>query len=170
MAAGLALGLILPATASADKVLLDVAITGDSDLVSGTRASIYVSASDSFGLRHSRPAAGAEVAVSLVTLDKDRKPGATVANLGVVKTDGRGHAVVNFRVPPPQSDSHALKVRVRSRRGVREKLMPVAVTNRVGLHIRTDRGIYRPGSTLRWRISAIRSARASPSSSASSAL
>lgn len=151
----------VPAAASADKILLDATITGDSELVAGTRASIYVSASESLGLRHSRPAR-ARASARLVTLDEDGKPATTVARLAAVKTDAKGRAVISFEVPAPPDKPAALLVEVRSPLGSRDKLMPVAIRHKTVLHARTDRGIYRPGSTLRWRVSAIHRVDAHP--------
>jgi len=132
----------------------DVAI--DSNLVRGAPASAFLKVSAAYGLRDSRPVQGATTSL---TLQKGRK---RVAVLAAPITDSDGRAVARFDVPLVPPGDYEVVVRTRSPHGKSEVSKSVVVRDHTLLHLRTDRGVYKPGQLVRWRLTALNRANAHP--------
>jgi hypothetical protein len=135
--------LSLRAHAGEPVVLHDLDVAVDRVLVVGAEASLYVGVSGASDLFDSRPAPGAAVVVTLANRE--------VARLA---TDADGHAVARFRVPGPAGAAE-LRVSSRSPWGGETVTRPVLLVDRVHVHLRADRPEYRPGETVRWRVTAL---------------
>lgn len=147
--------------AHAEPVILhDVELIADSELIRGTEATVYVATRGATDLTESRPLANAEVSLTLASAAKTAR---TAVDLATARTRDDGTAVLRFDVPRALAEgAYVLIVRTRSQHGQGEHRQSVTVSDATTLHVRTDRGIYRPGQTLRWRVSAVNTANAHP--------
>ena len=78
------------------------------------------------------------------------------------RTGADGTAVLRFRVPTVPPGSYRLVVTTRSEHGASTTERAVEVSDRMHLQLRTDRGVYRPGQTILWRVTALSAADAHP--------
>ncbi len=141
-------------------VLHDTDIVVDTTLIRETEATAYVAVSGARTLTSSAPLGGASVRLSLVS--KEAKKSAAETVLGTATTGDDGVAVVRFRVPKLPAGDYRLVAHTRSRYGEDRIVRPVRVTDGTHLHLRTDRGVYKPGQPLRWRVTAVSAADAHP--------
>ncbi len=142
------------------EVLHDTDVVVDNTWIRETEATVYVAVSGARGLTSSEPVTGARVTLRLVPAEKP--PAAEPAPLATAVTGDDGTAVVRLRVPAVPPGRYHLVVDTRSGFGTGRITRPVEVTDRTHLHLRTDRGVYKPGQIIRWRISAIGLADAHP--------
>lgn len=151
-----------PAGASAGTVLHDVDVVTDKEYVRGTDAAVYAAVSGATDLTASHPLRGAEVVVSLGPKQPGQGKG-RARELGRARTRADGTAAVRFAVPRDLAlGDHVLLVHTRSRHGKGGYTRTVTVTDADMVHVRTDRGVYRPGHNLRWRVSAVNRVNAHP--------
>jgi alpha-2-macroglobulin-like protein len=142
--------------AAAAPVLHDATVASDRDLVRGAEATVYVAVSGARSLTRSDPVEGASVELDLVADRKARR------RLASGKTDRAGNAVLRFRVPKIEPGRYKLVVTTSSAHGRAVTERDVEVSDKLVLHLRTDRGVYKPGGTLRWRVTALGGADAHP--------
>ncbi len=145
-----------PADAAAAPVLHDATVASDRTLVRGAEATVYVAVSGARSLRRSDPVAGASVELALVA---DKK---AARRLATGTTDAAGNAVLRFRVPAIEPGPYTLRVATSSPNGRAVVERDVEIADKLLLHLRTDRGMYKPGGTLRWRVTALGGADAHP--------
>ena len=143
--------------AAAAPVLHDATVASDGTLVRGAEATVYVAVSGARSLTRSDPLAGAVVELALVTGGK-----APPRALARGKTDAAGDAVLRFRVPAIEPGPYKLRVTTTSPHGRSVTEREVEIADKLVLHLRTDRGMYKPGGTLRWRVTALGGADAHP--------
>ena len=151
------LSIAAAANASAAPVLHDATVASDRTLVRGAEATVYVAVSGARTLTRSDPVAGASVEVALVA-DKKKAP----RRLASGTTDAAGNAVIRFRVPAIEPGPYTLRVATTSPHGRAVTERDVEIADKLLLHLRTDRGMYKPGGTLRWRVTALGGADAHP--------
>ena len=158
LAVCLLLALAAPSEAAAAPVpvLHDATIASDRMLVRGAEATVYVAVSGARTLTASDPVAGASVELTLLA---DKKQPRALAR---GKTDRAGNAVLRFRVPAIEPGPYRLRVATSSPHGHGVAERDVEVTDKLLLHLRTDRGIYKPGGTVKWRVTALGGADAHP--------
>ncbi|HLU66460.1 MAG TPA: MG2 domain-containing protein [Kofleriaceae bacterium] len=161
------------APAPAARVLHDAAVVTDSALTRGARATVHVAVTGARSLRDSRPVAGASVELALAAAPAPAPAPAAAGTppaaaapreraLAAGTTDRRGHLTLRFTVPPVAPGPYELVVRTRSPHGQGVTRRAVTVEDRALLHLRTDRGVYEPGQTIRWRVTALGGADAHP--------
>lgn len=144
-----AMGVSSAGLAAAEPVVLhDTDVVVDRVLVAGAEATVWVSGRGATGLFDGHPESGSAVDVKL---------GATVVAHGV--TDAGGELVARFVVP--RLAPGPLKLIV-YRAGADPVERAVTIAERTHLHVRLDRPDYRPGQTLRWRVTALSAADAHP--------
>ncbi|HEY8143297.1 MAG TPA: MG2 domain-containing protein, partial [Kofleriaceae bacterium] len=142
--------------AAAAPVLHDATVASDRTLVRGAEATVYVAVSGARTLTRSDPVAGASVEVALLA---DKKAPRRLAS---GTTDAAGNAVIRFRVPAIEPGPYKLRVATTSPHGRAVTERDVEIADKLLLHLRTDRGIYKPGGTIRWRVTALGGADAHP--------
>jgi hypothetical protein len=161
----LALLPLAPRAHAAGVTLHDTTVVLDGTLIRGTEGTAYVSVRGSTDLDASQPVKGAEI---LLVLERGGEPGdpkelkKESRDLARVATDGGGEAVVRFRVPEVDPGSWRLVARSRSPHGEDTVTRAVTVMTRLVVHLRTDRPVYKPGQSIRWRVTAVSSADAHP--------
>lgn len=143
---------------NAPVTLNDIDVVADSEYIRGTDAAIYVATSGATDLTTSHALANA-----LVTLSLADSQGRNPRELTRTRTNDQGQAVLRFHVPADISTgSYRLTVSTSSMYGTTKHVRTVTLSDATKLHVRTDRGMYRPGQTLRWRVTAVNSANAHP--------
>lgn len=149
---------------TAPVVLPDVDVVTDNEFFLGADATVYARVSGATGLTDSHPLEGAEVTVSLLSRARSDGPASErERELGRAPTGADGSAMVRFLMPRDVPvGQHTLRVQAQSTHGRTGHDLPVQVTDVDMVHVRTDRGIYRPGHVLRWRATAINRANAHP--------
>ena len=145
-----------PAAAAPVPVLHDATVASDRTLVRGAEATVYVAVSGARSLTRSDPVVGASVELALLADEQAAR------RLARAETDRTGSAVMRFRVPAIAPGPYTLRVTTSSPHGRAVVDRDVEITDKLVLHLRTDRGVYKPGGTLRWRVTALGGADAHP--------
>lgn len=159
---------VAPLSARADsppRVLHDATIVTDGTMVRNAEATVFVSVTGATGLTASAPVAGASIEVSLAppaAVPRAPAPAGSPRLVGQARTGADGTAVVHFRVPPLDPGSYRLLVVTRSPHGSSTTARAVEIADQLHLHLRTDRGVYRAGQTILWRVTAVGGADAHP--------
>ena len=130
--------------------LQDTDVVVDAQLVRDAEATVYVAVSASTGLRESRPVDKAAVKVSL-----EKPDGKSLGLMAQEETGSAGSALVRFRVPRVTPGKYQLVISASSRYGDETIRRDVQVSDKTVLHLRTDRGVYKPGQKIRWRVTAL---------------
>jgi hypothetical protein len=78
------------------------------------------------------------------------------------QTGATGAAVVRFLVPRVDPGSYRLVIHASSEHGDETIRRDVIVSDKTVLHLRTDRGVYKAGQKIRWRVTALSGADAHP--------
>ena len=140
--------------------LHDTEVVADSTFARGSDASIHVVVRVAKSLRDSAPVAGAKVVVLLEDAGADGGPSVTELLSAETGTDG----VVDgtFQVPLVDAGSYDLLVHTRSPYGEDTVRRAVVISDELLLHLRTDRGLYRPGQIVRYRITTLNGTNAHP--------
>jgi alpha-2-macroglobulin-like protein len=151
----------------ARRALHDATVVTDGELVRGAEATVFVVVTGAVSLTESDPVAGADVSVSLAPPEAGSGAAAAPARTGAQllargRTGADGTAVLRFRVPAVEPGPHRLIVTTRSRLGEGVTERPIAVSDSLHLHLRSDRAVYRPGQTIQWRVTAVSAADAHP--------
>jgi hypothetical protein len=146
------------------RVLHDATVVTDDVLVRNAEATVFVNVSGATTLTASAPLAGVEVDLAIAPGDRPpRLPAAAAArHLARARTGAGGDAVLRFRVPALESGAYRLLVTTRSSHGSDTTERAVMLSDELRLHLRTDRGVYRPGQTILWRVTALGAADAHP--------
>ena len=147
--------------AAAPTVLHDATVASDGALARGAQATVYVAVSGARTLTRSDPLASAAVELALVSDEKADKKAAP-RKLASGTTDAAGNAVLRFRVPAVEPGPYKLRVTTSSPHGRAVTERDVEIVDKLLLHLRTDRGLYKPGGTLKWRVTALGGANAHP--------
>lgn len=148
--------LLLSTAAAARPVLHDTDLVCDQRLVRGAPATAYVAVKGALDLDTHEPLGDAAVTLVLEGMQASW-------TLTEARTDTAGHAALAFRVPAAATPGrYDLVVRTRSPHGEETLRRGVKVVDRTVLHLRTDRGLYRPGQTLHWRATVMNGADARP--------
>jgi hypothetical protein len=155
---------LLLAAPSAARVLHDQDVVVDSTWVAGAPATVWLAARAASSLVDSAPlSAGVE-------LELGREGTAETWPLAAMQTDETGELAVSFRVPRVPPGSYALGVRSWSEVGEARASFRVRVVEQNVVHLRTDRGLYRAGEAIRWRVALVSAVDAHPVAGASVAL
>ena len=145
----------VPAVIPAVVPIIDLDLSCDRTLVRGAEARLELDVLRATDLVTRTAAAGATVSVGVVT--RDAPPRDHVLWTG--QTDAGGHVSPRFVVPPDLAiGGHKLFVAAAGARVERN----VAVRDDSLVQLRVDRTLYRPGSTIRWRVAWLRTANAHP--------
>lgn len=154
----LALSSLLAPAALADAPLTalhDTDLMVDQVLVKGTAASAYVRVTGATSLKERHALPGAEVTLTL-RQDKAEHP------LGTFKTGADGSVVARFDVPALDPGRATLLVDTRSGHGGGLMTRQVTIKSDTFVRLRTDRGTYKPGSRLYWRLTVLHGVDAHP--------
>ncbi len=147
-----------PSRADGSPVTLqDTDVVVDAQLVRESEATVYVAVSASTGLRDSRPVDKATVKISL-----EKPDGESVGLVAEDKTGPTGRAFVRFRVPRVTPGPYRLVISTSSEYGSETIRKQIRVSDKTVVHLRTDRGVYKPGQNIRWRVTALSGADAHP--------
>ena len=149
---GFVMACLLAREAAASRPRLhDALVVTDRTLQRGGVATVHVTVTGAVSLTESEPVAGADVTLTLAA--KGKKTKAQV--LARAKTERDGSAVLFFRMPKVELGAHRLVIDTRSSDGAGRTERAVQVEDGALLHLRTDRGVYRPGQTVSWRVTAL---------------
>jgi hypothetical protein len=157
---GLALLLLAGGPSRADGspvTLQDTDVVVDTQLVRASEATVYVAVSASTGLRESRPVDKATVKISL-----EKPDGESLGLVAEEETGPTGAAFLRFRVPRVTPGNYKLAISASSEHGDETIRRDVRVSDKTVLHLRTDRGVYKAGQKIRWRVTAVSGADAHP--------
>ena len=135
--------------------ILDLDLASEGALVTGADAHLEVHTHLATGLLERRPAAGAEVSVTLA-IPTDAAP----RELWRGHTDAMGVASIHFVTPALPVDRATLTVTAQSGGLSARVTRTVTLRDSAILSVRADRTLYRPGSTVRWRVAHLRAANA----------
>ena len=144
--------------------LHDTEVIFDSSLVVGTTITAYVKVSAAYSLKRHDPVANADVRLMLLTPEKLKKEAQKRFKhvLLSTTTDKSGRAIARFEMPELPSGEYRLAVDTRSRFGRRRVISTVSVIRHNHLLLRTDRGVYTSGQTVKWLVIAQNRVNAKP--------
>ena len=145
----LLLAAVLLAAPAAARPIVDLDLVADQELTRNAEAAVDLTVRLATSLTESAPLAGAKVRLELVTAEGARTPLAE----GLTRADGRLAAPIS--VPDVAPGDYTLEVHVESAHGGTEASLTVEVTDATVLVLRTDRGVYRPGQTVRFSVIAL---------------
>ncbi|HUS67921.1 MAG TPA: MG2 domain-containing protein [Kofleriaceae bacterium] len=150
---GVAVAALLAREAAASPprhALHDALVVTDRTLQRGGVATVHVTVTGAVSWTESEPVDGADVTLTLAA-----KGTVKPKVLARATTGADGSAVLSFRVPKVELGAHRLVIATRSRDGAGRTERAVQVEDGALLHLRTDRGVYRPGQTVSWRVTAL---------------
>ncbi|MCA9538646.1 MAG: hypothetical protein KC620_07140 [Myxococcales bacterium] len=135
--------------APAPRALQDMEVVHDDRLVRGAPGAALVTLRAAYDWGDRKPLAETRVTATL------QGPKGAMWRLGEARTDAAGHAPLTFRVPAVPPGRYTLHFMASSPLGEDDVARPIEVVDALHLHLRTDRGRYRPGQRLQWRVTAL---------------